>query len=50
MKKKRLKCRHTFFSQWGEMLFKFPVYQETLGKCVGPTVNSEGRSTNLGVS
>lgn len=30
------------------MLFKFPTYQETLGECVGPTVNSEGRSINLG--
>lgn len=25
----------------------FPTYQETLGKCVGLTVNSEGRSINL---
>ena len=30
------------------MLFEFPTYQETLWKCVGPTVNNEGRSINLG--
>lgn len=36
------------FHKWGEMLFKFPTYQETLGKCAGPTVSSEGRSINLG--